>query len=133
MCIVMYYWYDVINANKMIHNELVLLVCFLAVDDMNLLNMKQSNSIHYKKSMQFHIFINELQYQYLNCITRIPVVYRVRIDLLPPMLNHFSLLLLKWRLCTSFLSYCLRVFHVLITFSRYDFSFDHVFCVHLTF
>ena len=79
----------------MIHNELVLLVCFLAVDDMNLLNMKQSNSIHYKKSMQFHIFINELKYQYLNCITRIPVVYRVRIDLLPPMLNHFSLLLLK--------------------------------------
>jgi hypothetical protein len=33
----------------------------------------------------------------------------------------------------EFLSYCLRVFHVLITFSRYDFSFDHVFRVHLTF
>jgi hypothetical protein len=32
-----YYWYDVINANKMIHNELVLLVCFSTVDDMNLL------------------------------------------------------------------------------------------------
>ena len=28
---------DVINANKMIHNELVLLVCFSTVDDMNLL------------------------------------------------------------------------------------------------
>jgi len=28
---------------------------------------------------------------------------------------------------------CLRVFHVLITFSRYDFSFDQVVCVHLTF
>ena len=27
----------VINANKMIHNELVLLVCFPTVDDMNLL------------------------------------------------------------------------------------------------
>jgi hypothetical protein len=27
----------VINANKMIHNELVLLVCFSTVDDMNLL------------------------------------------------------------------------------------------------
>ena len=49
------------------------------------------------------------------------VVYRVRIALLTPMLNHFSgLILLK-------LSYCLRVFHVLITFSRYDFSFDQVF------
>jgi hypothetical protein len=33
----------------------------------------------------------------------------------------------------EFLSYCLRVFHVLITFSRYDFSFDHVFRVPLTF
>jgi hypothetical protein len=28
---------DVINANKMIHNELVLLVCFSTVDSMNLL------------------------------------------------------------------------------------------------
>jgi hypothetical protein len=56
------------------------------------------------------------------------VVYRVRIDLLPPMLNHFPLLiLLKWQLCKSSLLYCLRVFHVLITLSRYDFSFDHVF------
>ena len=27
----------------------------------------------------------------------------------------------------EFLSYCLRVFHVLITLSRYDFSFNHVF------
>ena len=27
----------VINANKMIHNELVFLVCFPTVDDMNLL------------------------------------------------------------------------------------------------
>jgi hypothetical protein len=59
------------------------------------------------------------------------VVYRVRIDLLPSILNHFSLLiLLKWRLCTSSLLYCLRVFHVLITLSRYDFSFNDVFCVH---
>jgi hypothetical protein len=27
----------------------------------------------------------------------------------------------------EFLSYCLREFHVLITLSRYDFSFNHVF------
>jgi hypothetical protein len=45
LCILMYYWYDVINANKMIHNELVLLVCFSTVDDMNLLIW--SNPIHY--------------------------------------------------------------------------------------
>jgi len=56
----------VINANKMIHNELVLLVCFSTVDDMILLIW--SNPIHYKKSMQIHIFIIELQYQYLNYI-----------------------------------------------------------------
>ena len=76
----LYYWYDVINANKMIHNELVLLVCFSTVDNMNLLIW--SNPIHYKKkSMQFHIFIIELQYQYLNYITAfytgIPVLYTI--------------------------------------------------------
>jgi len=27
--------------------------------------------------MQFHIFIIELQYQYLNYITRIPVLYKI--------------------------------------------------------
>jgi hypothetical protein len=59
MMIVMYYWYDVINANKMIHNELVLLVCFSTVDDMNLLIW--SNPIHYKKS---NILITLLVYQY---------------------------------------------------------------------
>ena len=56
----MYYWYDVIDANKMLHNELVLLVCCSKVD-----NMKQSN------------FIIELQYQYLNYITGIPVLYKI--------------------------------------------------------
>jgi hypothetical protein len=35
-----------------------------------------SNTIHYKKFMQFHIFIIELQYQYLNYITGIPVLYK---------------------------------------------------------
>jgi hypothetical protein len=58
----LYYWYDVINANKMIHNELVLLVCFSTVDDMNLLIW--SNPIHYKKI------------QYLN-FTGIPVLYKI--------------------------------------------------------
>jgi hypothetical protein len=47
----LYYWYDVINANKMIHNELVLLVCFSTVDDMNLLIW--SNPIHYNKLLPF--------------------------------------------------------------------------------
>jgi hypothetical protein len=56
---VMYYWYDVINANKMIHNELVLLVCFSTVDDMNLLIW--SNPIHYQQS---NILITLLVYQY---------------------------------------------------------------------
>jgi hypothetical protein len=49
----------VINANKMIHNELVLLVCFSTVDDMNLLIW--SNPIHYNKS---NILITLLVYQY---------------------------------------------------------------------
>jgi hypothetical protein len=40
----------------MIHNELVLLVCFSTVDDMNHLIHVWSNLIHYK--------IIELQYQY---------------------------------------------------------------------
>ena len=53
-------------------DELVLLVCFSTVDNMNLLIW--SNPIHYKKSMQFHIFIIELQYQYLNYIPGIPVL-----------------------------------------------------------
>jgi hypothetical protein len=44
---------------KMIHNELVLLVCFSTVDDMNLLIW--SNPIHYKKS---NILITLLVYQY---------------------------------------------------------------------
>jgi hypothetical protein len=57
----------------MIHNELVLLVCFSTVDNMNLLIW--SNPIHYKKSMQFQIFIIELQY--LNYITGIPVFYKI--------------------------------------------------------
>ena len=54
------------------HNELVLLVCFSTVDDMN--HLIWSNPIHYKKSVQFHILIIELQYQYLNYITGIPVL-----------------------------------------------------------
>jgi hypothetical protein len=65
LCIVMYYWYDVINANKMIHNELVLLVCFSTVDNMNLLIW--SNPIHYKKIhaiSYFHNWITLLVYQY---------------------------------------------------------------------
>ena len=57
------------------HNELVLLVCFSTVDDMN--HLIWSNPIHYKKSMQFHIFIIELKYQYLNYITGIPVLYKI--------------------------------------------------------
>jgi hypothetical protein len=72
-CIVMYYWYDVINANKMTQWTCTF-VCFSTVDDMNLLIW--SSPINYKKSMEFHIFIIEieLQYQYLNYITGIPVL-----------------------------------------------------------
>ena len=43
----------------MIHNELVLLVCFSTVDDMN--PLIRSNPIHYKKS---NILITLLVYQY---------------------------------------------------------------------
>jgi hypothetical protein len=44
-----------------------------------------------------------------SCITKSTVVYRVRIALLTSILNHFSLLiLLKCRLSTSSLAYCLR-------------------------
>ena len=77
--VLIYYWYDVINANKIIHNELVLLVCFSTVDNMNHRIHVWSNLIlvHYKKSVQFHIFIIELQYQYLNYITGIQVLYKI--------------------------------------------------------
>ena len=34
---------------------------------------------------------------------------------------------------TALYEFFVVLFHVLITLSRYDFSFDHVFCVHLTF
>jgi hypothetical protein len=59
------------------------------------------------------------------------VMHRASIALLTPMLNHFSrLILLKWRLCTSSLLYCLRVFHVctsfVVLFARVS-RFNHVF------
>jgi hypothetical protein len=68
-------------------------------------------------------------------------VYRVRIDLLPRMWNHFfrpQLCSQRWLITAltpfhrvsrlyEFFSHCLRVLHVLITFSLYDFSFNHVF------